>query len=80
MKTKSRQSSFMTGFWQGMAEPLMLFDPPASQQMRDQTLLEMPTSTDTEALRSDWEKIGGDMRRVIDREKEKWRESGLWSE
>lgn len=63
-----------------MAAPLMLFDPPASQQMRDHTLLEMPTRTDTEALRSDWEKIGGDMRRVIDREKEKWRESGLWSE
>lgn len=63
-----------------MAAPFMLFDPPASQQMRDQTLLEMPTRTDTEALRSDWENIGGDMRRVIDREKEKWRESGLWSE
>ena len=68
--------AFWRGFWRGMAAPVMLFDapkvePPPHYDSQPEALPPMPWAnrTDVEALRGDWERIGADMWRVIEREK-----------
>ncbi len=60
-----------------MAAPVMLFADPEPTYIKP---LELPQLSDADAIRSDWEKVGADMWRVIDREKEKLRASGHWTE
>ena len=56
---KVRVRSFWRGFLRGLASPGEVFRPPQIVILR---------RSDTEALRRDWEKIGGDFRAVMPHE------------
>ncbi|MDR2689226.1 MAG: hypothetical protein LBB76_05650 [Azoarcus sp.] len=61
---KDSSRSFWQAFWEGLAAPGMIEPTPAI------TRIHLPRVSSRDALRSDWERIGGDFSRVIAREQE----------
>ena len=64
MDAKQRRNVFWSAFWCGLASPLLLTSADSVRLPR----VEPRQVSDLDALRGDWEKIGGDFRRVIARE------------
>jgi hypothetical protein len=63
VKHIKQSTAFWAAFWDGITAPGI-----THRRIRR---IPMPTMTATEALRSDWVKIGGDFNRVISREQAK---------
>ena len=57
---KVQVRSFWRGFLRGLGSPGEVFRPPRFR---------IPRRSDAQALRQDWEKIGGDWRAVMPRER-----------
>ncbi len=69
--SKTRHQTFMEGFWHGLAGPLMLYSEYSPPKLRIEEIEDieiLPSSfikDDLEAMRSDWEAIGQDMKQAI---------------
>jgi len=64
--SNSTKKVFINGFWKGMAAPVMLFGSFAAPERTEVKPLQLVFKTDLEALSSDWNAIGLDLKKVIE--------------
>jgi hypothetical protein len=61
---QNARRSFWNAFLDGLAAPAFVFGPPCRHRIKG-----YPHASELEALRSDWNHVGEDLRRGIEREK-----------
>lgn len=64
-----KSHAFWAAFWHGLAAPAMAFSPSQIPTIESPTV----GRSDRDAMRGDWERIGGDFRNVIAREEARHR-------
>ena len=62
---EASRAAFMRGFLRGLYAPANLFDGAEQTYPHGVRFIDRISRSDTDALRSDWQMIGGDMRAVI---------------
>ena len=67
MNTKPKRTThvFWEGLWRGLSSPVVVFQSQGLSEIKPFTPVHPVSRTDRDALREDWENVGGDFRVAI---------------